>query len=103
LRIDLTIDQEGGNARLLRLLHDGDRGIAARVVKENGCGLVGDGGVEQFVLLVRFVVVRMGLCGNSQFLGARFGARGLSGKEAVVVVRGDEHDQLPIGESTERK
>ena len=58
-RIDLAIDQEHGNASLRRPAHGGDRCIGPRIVQNQHRRIRGDRSIDQVVLPVGIVIVRI--------------------------------------------
>jgi hypothetical protein len=93
-RVDLAIDQEHGNARLLRLGHRGDRRVRAGVVEDDRGYFPRDRDVHHLILLVGIVVVRAddGLVAELARPGG--GALRLGFEERVVVRRRDHRDAL---------
>ena len=85
--VDLAIDQERRNARVLGLLHGGDRGVGAGIVEDDRLGAAADRRVDQLGLLVGVVVMNQNQRFIAEFLGLGFRADGF-GLEEWVVVRG---------------
>ena len=76
--VDLAVDQEGRDARVLSLLHGRDRSVCAGIVENDRLGAAGDCGVDQFALLVCVVVMDEHQSLVAKLLGLRLGTRSAS-------------------------
>ena len=94
--LDFAVDQEGRDPCVLGGLHGGDGGVGPGIVQDDRLGTLGNGGVEQFQLLVGIVIVDHDHGVIAQLLGPGLGAHGLGLEEWVVMAGGDDCDQ-PLG------
>ena len=92
--VDLAVDQEGRNARVLGLLDRRDGGVGAGVVEDDRLGAARDRGVDELRLLVGVVVMdeRDDVVAELLRLGLR--AFGFRLEERIVVRRRDDRDQI---------
>jgi hypothetical protein len=96
--VDLAIDEDARNAGAFGLLDGGDRCVGAGVVQDDGRYFSRDGDVDQLILLVRIVIVRVDEHLVAEFLRLIGGSLGLRLEERVVVRRRD--DRHPPGTSS---
>ena len=92
--VDLTVDEEAGDARIVSGLDGLDGGVGAGVVEDDERGLVGDGGLYGLELTGSVVVVGDGLDLVAELLGLGAGDLGLGGEEHVGGGRGDHVDDV---------
>ena len=93
-RVDLAVDQEGGDAGVLGLLHGSDGGVGAGIVEDDRLGAAADRGVDQLRLLVGVVVMHQHQRLVAEFLGLGFGADGFRLEERIVVRGRDDGDEV---------
>ena len=91
-RGDFTVDQERRNARILGLLHGGNRGISARVIKDDRLDTRRDGAVEQLGLLVGIIIMHQRHDLIAQLFGLGSGPVGFGFEERVVWAWRDDGD-----------
>ena len=95
--VDLAVDQKRRYTRGFRLADGGDGGVGPGVIEHDGGRLVGDGHVDQLVLLVGVVIVRVHRRFVAQLFRPRRRGLGLRFEKRVVVGRGDDGDQFLPG------